>query len=158
MAEVKPITTHDVEEDMTPVPTQAQIDRLKGETEEAKKKRDADTAKKREADTKNVPEEDLIPTPTQEENDEYKAKLYHVEVSKDVPAGRQAPPEELQPTPTQFENDLFKTAAMNGGKLPEGGGDPQKAKDKEVKNKQAEANKPPVGYATRAVEHKADSN
>ncbi len=141
MAEVKPMETKDTE-DMTPVPTQAEIDKLKSGGVEPKK-----------ATKAAAPPEELPPTPTQKENDAYKSKVYGVSdetrPEEDVPAGRQAPPEELPPTPTQFENDLFKTAAMSGGKLPEGGGDPQKIAEAK-KKKELEANKPGT-YQTRAT-------
>ena len=52
-----------------------------------------------------------------------------------------------QPTPTQMEADQAKLAAISGGAIPEGGGDPQAAKKKELEA----AQKPSTGgYQTRA--------
>lgn len=56
------------------------------------------------------------------------------------------------PTPTQMENDQAKVAAMHGGSIPEGGGDPQMAKEAEAKKKKdMEASKSPAGYQTKTV-------
>jgi hypothetical protein len=92
--------------------------------------------------------EELPPTPTQDEANKQKAALFGVKPDKDAKAEvRAEPPEELPPTPTQFENDLFKTAAMNLGKVPEGGGDPQRASAE--KKKTVEPARPSGQYQTR---------
>jgi hypothetical protein len=118
-------------EDMTPVPTQAELDTLK----------DGKDAKDRKVERK-APET-LPPTPTQAEADDTKAKLFGTTVEKRE--AREAP-EVLPPTPTQLENDKAKTDAMY---MPEGSTDPQKADPQQRRT--VEASKP-GGYQTRAAE------
>lgn len=92
--------------------------------------------------------EDLMPTPTQAENDEFKAKMFGVEVAK-----REAKDvEALPPTPTQAENDAAKTAAMYVHVPPEGSGDPQKTEAQpQAQRRTVEAKPSSAGYETRSV-------
>ena len=147
-------------EDMTPVPTQAEIDELSGGKDRKVEKREAP--------------EHLDPTPTQAENDEIKAKLFgttveedkkrnaeYVEAHSEHKEGREG--EDLTPTPTQEENDDAKKAAIYEPEdNPGGGTDPQKAKAEREKAEQktehvnrrtVEANKPGASYETRAASH-----
>jgi hypothetical protein len=147
----------DKKEDLTPVPTQAELDeRTAGSKEQAAKDRkelDEQRAKAPKAEP---------PYPSQEQNDEIKAKLFNTtveqererdEAEKKAAKGANAKdaPEDLTPTPTQDELDAQKEAVMY---QPPGSGDPQKAKA-EPKQKQLEAHKPVAGgnYNTRTVEH-----
>lgn len=131
-------------EDMTPAPTQAELDGPAGE--KAKKEKAAEPRKA---------SEDLTPTPTQAEADDTKAKLFGTTVEEDHKRrkeyedskGTKAAPEDMTPVPTQAENDQAKLAAMY---VPEGAGDPQKV-EPQHQRRTVEASKP-GGYQTRASE------
>jgi hypothetical protein len=152
----------DKKEDMTPQPTQAQLDELAGE---AGKKEKAE----REKAAASRKQEDLTPQPTQKENDEFKAALFNTTVEKDKerqkeylePKAKSAKDakdaEDLTPTPTQAEHDAFKKAVMYEPEdNPGGGTDPQKAKHEDAKHepqhrRQIEAKPAPAAYETRTM-------
>jgi hypothetical protein len=160
MAEVTTQSTRDLEksrgedrrsdkkEDMTPVPTQADLDRYMG---------GKDVKVERPKEPEKVP-----PFPTQAENDEMKAKAYGTtlealkKADEDEKQARGADTKDVDqaPTPTQDELDAHKKATMYEPEdNPGGGTDPQKAPA--AKQKQIEAKKPAEtgGYQTRTVEH-----
>ena len=148
----------DKKEDMTPVPTQAELDEVKGGKDHKVEKREAKTDK----------QEDLTPTPTQEEANEQKAALYGTTieneqklreaekkqreslVARDAKDTKDAP-EDLTPTPTQAELDEVKKDVMYEPEdNPGGGTDPQR-KEADAKRRSLEAEKPGgPGYQTRA--------
>lgn len=138
-------------DDMTPVPTQAELDEFKGG--EAGKKEKAEREK---AAASRKPE-DLTPFPSQAENDEIKCKVFGTTVADqkklneeylkehgEEPKKGKAAADEMKPTPTQDELDEYKTEAMYE---PPGSGDPQTAKRKTI-----EAGKTEGGYTTRTVQ------
>lgn len=131
-------------EDMTPAPTQAELDGPEGE--KAKKEKAAEPRKA---------SEDLTPTPTQAENDDIKAKLFGTTVEEDQKRRKEyeeakgkAAPEDMTPSPTQAENDQAKLAAMY---VPDGAGDPQKTDAPQPQRRTVEAARPGA-YQTRAAE------
>ena len=79
--------------------------------------------------------EDLTPTPTQAENDEFKAKCHGAKVEKREVKDA---PEALPPTPTQAENDAVHHDSKNV---------PQQQTARRM-----EASKPGGGYQTRSAE------
>ena len=78
--------------------------------------------------------EDLTPTPTQAENDEFKAKCHGAKVEKREVKALEA----LPPTPTQAEND-----AVHHGK---------NVVPQQQTARRMEASKPGGGYQTRSAE------
>ena len=151
----------DKKEDMTPVPTQAQLDEYMG---------GKDVKVERPKEPEKVP-----PFPTQAENDEMKAKAFGTtletlkKADEDEKQARGADTKDvdLTPTPTQAELDAHKSEVMY---MPEGSGDPQSAgkgskqdpkhdakhdPKHDAKQKELEAKKPAEteGYKTRTVEH-----
>lgn len=125
-------------EDMTPVPTQEQLDGVAG--------------KDQKREPRKAPEI-LPPTPTQAELDETKAKICGMEVPKRREAKETAAKdaEDLTPTPTQTELDAAKKAAMYEPEdSPGGGTDPQRAQS-QTQRRQVEAKPAAGGYQTRAV-------
>jgi hypothetical protein len=100
-ADDRKFTERSAPEEMTPSPTQAQLDEVAG-------------GKERKAEARKAPEA-LPPTPTQAENDEVKAKMCGMEVEKKPEAKKDAKAaEDLTPALTQAENDAAKLAAMPG--------------------------------------------
>ena len=138
--------------DMTPQPTQEQLDELAG-GKDHKERKDSKGEKAK------APEP-LPPTPTQAEADEAKAALFNTTVEEDKKrnkeyveahggakkSGKDA--EDLTPTPTQAELDAAKKEIMfEPEDAPGGGTDPQKRKTRTM-----EAEKPSQGYQTRTLQ------
>ena len=131
-------------DDMTPVPSQAELDGIAGGD------------KDRKAEPRQAPEA-LPPTPTQAENDDYMLKASGIDPAKlekqEAKEPRAAP---LPPTPTQAENDAAKLAACNAAPPdeppPEENG--TRSKDEphtQAQRRQIEAGKPSAGYETRST-------
>jgi len=95
-------------------------------------------------DDKKKPE-DMTPTPTQEEADEAKVKLFGGPDAKVEQREAEEAPEILPPTPTQWENDAAKIVAMGGDPPTDPGAPIDQAREKRA----VEAEKP-GGYTTRS--------
>ena len=144
---------HGEKEDLTPTPTQAQLDERAGEvgkTEKAEREKVAASRK----------QEDLTPTPTQAEADEVRAKAFGMTVEEakkqqqayvDAHTPKAAKEgEDLTPTPTQAELDDVKRGVMYQPEdNPGGGTDPQKAG--QAQRRTIEPTRPGGGYETRAM-------